>query len=34
VNEDRRDLRLVEAAGFDNGLVLLRYTTNRDAPAA
>ena len=23
--EDRRDLRLVEATGFENGVVLLRY---------
>ncbi len=23
--EDRRDLKLVEATGFDNGVVLLRY---------
>lgn len=27
--EDRRDLSLVEATGFDNGVVLLRYEVNR-----
>ncbi|GAA2844617.1 dihydrofolate reductase family protein [Nonomuraea rubra] len=29
VFEDRRDLRLVEAAGFENGVVLLRYAINK-----
>lgn len=28
VFEDRRDLKLVEATGFDNGLALLRYAIN------
>ena len=29
VFEDQRDLKLVEATGFDNGLALLRYAVNK-----
>jgi hypothetical protein len=29
--EDRRDLQLVEATGFENGVVLLRYEINKQA---
>jgi hypothetical protein len=29
VFEDRRDLKLVEATGFENGVALLRYEIER-----